>query len=251
MWAKLPAQASCFNACVLVEPHREGQGVEVARALTEVHKGRVPVRVRNLQAYPVLLHRHYKLACVTTVDATQVREGPDICFTEVSPGVIEVDVVQAGRKPDVPGKGVPEHLLCESLQGNNLDADQQLQLQQFLTRWQHVFSSHNEDYGCKDLVTHQIPTGEAAPVRERYRPVSPTLYKEIQTLLQGMLESGVIRESSSPWAAPVVLVQKKSGAWRFCVDYRKLNSVTRKDAFPLPRIEDSLTSLTQAAWYST
>ncbi|KAG1925888.1 hypothetical protein F2P79_025232 [Pimephales promelas] len=66
-----------------------------------------------------------------------------------------------------------------------------------------------------------------------------------------MLEGGIIRESSSPWAAPIVLVQKKTGAWRFCVDYRKLNSVTKKDAFPLPRIEDSLTSLTQAAWYST
>lgn len=67
-----------------------------------------------------------------------------------------------------------------------------------------------------------------------------------------MLDAGVIRESCSPWAAPIVLVQKKgSGAWRFCVDYRKLNHVTTKDAFPLPRIEDSLTSLHQAQWYST
>ncbi|XP_063054507.1 uncharacterized protein LOC134448779 [Engraulis encrasicolus] len=66
-----------------------------------------------------------------------------------------------------------------------------------------------------------------------------------------MLEGGIIRESSSPWAAPIVLVQKKNGSWRFCVDYRRLNSVTKKDAFPLPRIEDSLTTLSQAAWYST
>lgn len=48
-----------------------------------------------------------------------------------------------------------------------------------------------------------------------------------------------------------MLVQKKRGAWRFCVDYRKLNNITHKDAFPLPRIEDSLTSLTRAEWYST
>lgn len=251
VWAKLPAQTRLTDSCVLVEPHGECSGVEVARALATAHRGRVPVRVRNLQTRPVLLHLHHKLARVTTVDTSQVREGTDVCFTEVSPGVIEVGVVQAEATPDRPGEGVPEHLLCESLQGDNLDADQQLQLQQFLTRWQHVFSAHDEDYGCTDLVTHQIPTGEAAPVRERYRPVPPTLYKEIRTLLQGMLESGVIRESSSPWAAPVVLVQKKRGAWRFCVDYRKLNSATRKDAFPLPRIEDSLTCLTQAAWYST
>ena len=61
-----------------------------------------------------------------------------------------------------------------------------------------------------------------------------------------MLDSGVVTESSSPWAAPVVLVRKKDGSWRFCVDYRKLNAVTHKDAFPLPRIEETLTGLKQA-----
>lgn len=79
----------------------------------------------------------------------------------------------------------------------------------------------------------------------------PTLYKEIRSLLKDMLEGGVIKESCSPWAAPIVLVQKKYGAWRFCVDYRKLNNVTHKDAFPLPCKEDSLTSLHKAEWYST
>lgn len=66
-----------------------------------------------------------------------------------------------------------------------------------------------------------------------------------------MLDSGVVKESSSPWAAPVVLAKKKDGSWRFCVDYRKLNAITHKDSFPLPRIEESLTSLTKCEWYST
>lgn len=85
-------------------------------------------------------------------------------------------------------------------------------------KWQHIFSTHEEDYGCTSIIKHQIPTGNAVPVRERYRPVPPTLYQEIHILLQGMLYGGIIRESSSLWAAPIVLVQKKSGAWRFCVD---------------------------------
>lgn len=66
-----------------------------------------------------------------------------------------------------------------------------------------------------------------------------------------MLDSGVVKESSSPWAAPVVLAKKKDDSWRFCVDYRKLNAVTHKDSFPLPRIEESLASLFKAESYST
>lgn len=73
----------------------------------------------------------------------------------------------------------------------------------------------------------------------------------MRSLLAGMLQSGIITESSSPWAAPIVMVRKKDGSWRFCVDYRKLNTVTHKDAFPLPRIEETLTSMTQAKWFST
>ncbi|XP_062402234.1 uncharacterized protein LOC134092766 [Sardina pilchardus] len=187
VWAKLPSRTRCQNTCVLVEAHEERQGVEVARALTRVHRGRVPVRVRNLLPHPVLLHRHHKLAKVTGVDATQVVDGPEIHLSEVSPGVIEVSVVQLGTDLKDMGEGLPEHLSCESLQGDGLSTDQQRQLSQFLAKWQHVFSSHEEDYGCTDLVTHHIPTGEAPPIRERYRPVPPTLYKEIRTLLQAHL----------------------------------------------------------------
>lgn len=146
---------------------------------------------------------------------------------------------------------MPGHLMGESLQGEDLEQVQAQKLRALLKKWQHVFAAHDEDYGCTRVVEHNIPMGDAGPSRERYRPIPPTLYTEVRTLLQGMLSQGIVRESSSPWVAPIVLVQKKTGAWRFCVDYRKLNQVTKKDAFPLPRIEDSLARLTQSAWYST
>ena len=69
--------------------------------------------------------------------------------------------------------------------------------------------------------------------------------------VKDMLRDGVIEESKSPWASPVVIAKKKDGTSRFCVDYRKLNEVTRKDAYPIPRIDDSLDTLGGASWFST
>lgn len=161
-----------------------------------------------------------------------------------TPGVLEVDV----RSVDEPA--TVGHPALE-LQGEGLSSDQQDQLTALLHWWTHVFATHEGDVGHTTAVKHHIPTGEAAPIRDRYRPVTPKLFSELRELLQEMVDNKVVRESSSPWAAPIVLVRKKDGSWRFCVDYRKLNAVTHKDAYPLPRIKKSLTSLTRATWYST
>ena len=69
--------------------------------------------------------------------------------------------------------------------------------------------------------------------------------------VQKMLKDDVIEPSSSPWASPVVLVRKKDGSLRYCIDYRKLNAITIKDSYPLPRIDDSLDTLRRAKYFST
>jgi hypothetical protein len=66
-----------------------------------------------------------------------------------------------------------------------------------------------------------------------------------------MLDLGIIEEGMGPWASPVLLVPKKDGSWRFCVDYRKLNAVTEKDVYPLPRIDDALARLNGAAIFNS
>ena len=100
-------------------------------------------------------------------------------------------------------------------------------------------------------MTHDINTGDAVPVKQRPRCLAPHRRDLIVEEGKGMLEKGVIEESASPWASPVVIVTKKDGSRQFCVDYRRLNDVMRKDAYPIPRIDDSLDTLAGAGWFTT
>ena len=71
-----------------------------------------------------------------------------------------------------------------------------------------------------------------------------------KTMIDDMLKKGVIEPSTGPWSSPIVLVKKKDRSLRFCVDFRKLNDVTKKDAYPLPRIDETLDVLAEAKWFS-
>ena len=114
-------------------------------------------------------------------------------------------------------------------------------LRDILFRYRHVFPAPGEPVtGRTTSVQHKIITTDARPVRCGPRRLAPAgLWKE-QTCVKEMLYAGQIEPSDSPWASPVVLVTKKDGSTRFCVDYHRLNTLTTKDAYPLPRIDDSL-----------
>ena len=94
--------------------------------------------------------------------------------------------------------------------------------------------------GRTTSVQHEILTSDARPVRCGPHQLAPAGLRTEQTCVQEMLLGGQIEPSDSPWASPVVLVTKKDGSTRFCVDYCRLNMLTTKDAYPLPRIDDSL-----------
>ena len=118
-------------------------------------------------------------------------------------------------------------------------------------RFSDVFSQNSDDLGRTNLVQHRIITGEAAPIRQPPRPLPLSQCEETKRQVEKLLKHGIIEQSSSPWASPIVLVQKKDGSFRFGVDYRKLKSVTKKDSYPLPRIDDSLETLAESKWFST
>ena len=100
-------------------------------------------------------------------------------------------------------------------------------------------------------MVHHIDTDSARPVRQQLRRFPPAHREAISTHVDNMLQQGVIEPASSPWASNVVLVRKKDGTFRCCIDYRQLNNVTIKDAYPLPRIDSGLDAMSEAQWFST
>ena len=101
------------------------------------------------------------------------------------------------------------------------------------------------------LTSHRINTGAADPVRQPPRRVPFHQKPVVEEEVQQMLKEGIIEPSEGPWASPVVLVKKKDGSIRFCIDYRKLNDLTRKDAYPIPRIDDTLDMHSGSKYFST
>ena len=114
-----------------------------------------------------------------------------------------------------------------------------------------TFSKNDDDLGCTNLTTHVIDTGTARPIKQAPRRTPVAYEGRDKEALEKMLNRGIIRESSSPWASPVVLVPKKDGSVRLCADYRKINDVTTKDAFPLPKISDCLDAVSGSVYFST
>ena len=118
-----------------------------------------------------------------------------------------------------------------------------------LLRYAHLFSTSDEDVGRTDLVKHKINTGDKDPFKQAPRRLPVHMQEEVEEHITDMLRRGVIEPSKSPWASPIVLAKKKDGSTRFCIDYRRLNNVTVKDAYPLPKIDESLSQLNGSNWF--
>ena len=142
----------------------------------------------------------------------------------------------------------PEKIKAEPNIGAQLTKAQGTQLTALL---QGFCTSLQDKPGRTTVTMHHIPVKSNSPVRlPPYR--LPHAYREaVQKEIAAMLEEGIIKRSTSEWAAPIVLVPKKDGTLRFCVDYRRLNTLTRVDAYPMPRIDDLIDQLSKAKYITT
>ena len=124
-------------------------------------------------------------------------------------------------------------------------------LKDMLVRFMDIFAKPGVTLGWTDVIEHSIDTCDNKPFKILYRRLMQSKKIALEEEVNKMLKSGIITPSCRPYSSPVHLVTKKDGTWRFCIDYRKLNGITRKNAFPLPRIDESLDSLGGNSWFCT
>ncbi|GFT61666.1 retrovirus-related Pol polyprotein from transposon 412 [Trichonephila clavipes] len=145
----------------------------------------------------------------------------------------------------------PQQLTPDLLENVELSPEQKSSAERLFQEFKDVFSRNSSDIGHTTVTQHRIDTADHPPIKQHPRRLPFAKQEEVGTLLREMQENDIIEPSSSPWASPIVLVRKKDGSTRFCVDYRKLNDVTKKDSYPLPRIDDTLDTLSGHKWFST
>jgi hypothetical protein len=129
--------------------------------------------------------------------------------------------------------------------------DEKMQLERILEEYSDYFSKSEIDLGRTTLVKHQMETGNNPPIRQALRRQPIAYLTEIDRHLSDLQKQGIVEPSVSPWASNIVVVAKKDGSLRMCIDYRGVNNVTRKDSYPLPRISDCLDALGSATYFST
>ena len=212
----------------------------VARTVVDLRSSILPVRVLN----PTDRYQCIKAGtCVATYDlVVSVREIGDV----------ESPTEQLSQENgDVPGD-VPEHLedlFKRSTKCLNVTHKQKLSC--LLGEFEDVFAKDRNDLRRANVTNHKIDTGSTIPICQAPRRLPLFKREEARVAVHEMRKQGVIKPSKSPWASPIVLVREKDGSTRFCVDYRKLNAVTKKDSYPLPRTDTTLDAFGGSVWFST
>ena len=135
--------------------------------------------------------------------------------------------------------GLPEHvhtLFTQTFGQSDFPVEAADGLKQLLSDHQVTFASSSSDLGFCDILQHDIDTGDARPIRKSPRKPPLAARDAEDEILNDVLDTGVIKPSNSSWASSVCLVRKKDGTFHFCIDYRRVNAVSKKDAYPIPDI---------------
>ena len=215
----------------LMEPNTNcmEKGILIARVMVRGAVDNVPLQLINPGEEGVMLHKGTKVGTLEHVLMLKA-ECPINTYDGEDQFMSKFDELQLSE---------------------TLDPADAKKVKDLILEYDDVFSKSRDDIGHTNLEKHKIDTGDSLPIKQPPRRLPFALKSVVDDQVNQLLEKGLIKETDSPWSSPVVLVKKKSGEWRFCVDYRKLNDCTVKDAYPLPRIDDIIDSLQGQQYFST
>lgn len=275
------------DGVVLLEPGPSVGNVLLGGVLGELVNGMTQGRLLNVGDEPVIIpagrhvglaRRPVSVACCLDATATPVVIQDGISYEDcvkadcASSGVCfcaetsrigtqgdchlltdnnsELDEADLQGSVEEKAGPVPVHVMPLYEATRDLSVTQRASVVELLNKHGELFVKSASEMGMTSLCEHIIDTGDAAPVRDAPRRLPLPKRLMVEESLQKLKELGVIRPSSSPWAACPVLVSKADGSTRWCVDWRNLNRVTVKDQYPLPRTDEALDSLAGASWFS-
>ena len=235
--ALLAGRISGLQGTVLVEPKYEISShnslLYPARNIAKIKDNQVPVKVVNTNTFPVKILSGTCVGTAEVLDEEQIHKNSD------------------QGKPNIQISSSHEWIDDVDLANCDISDQERRQLLNLLSEYRDVFAKSDTEFGRAHRFTHEIDTGDNPPFRQRPYRIPHSQLGMVDEHIHNMLNKDIIQESNSPWSQPLVIVTKKDGSPRFCVDFRKLNSLTKKQIFPMPRIDDVLDSLGDSCYFTT
>lgn len=217
---------------LLVENISNNQSkIWVRDGLVMVKDNKIPVIIQNKNSFNVTLAKNTTIAKMVSFNQIQLVESP----------------YEENRNIKQYKKASELINWSKCLQSNEWI----IKTKKLIDKYDHIFSKHSADLGHFNKAKFDINTGQADPIKLRPYRVPYATVDNIDKMVDEMLQGGLISKSNSPWAAPIVIVKKKDGTDRFCIDFRKLNSVTSGDNYPIPLMEETLDKLRGAEIFSS
>ena len=223
--------APCNATSGLVDPLTQSpKHICVARSLSPFANGSdILLQVMNISPTPVTIYKGTNMATMVPEHSVMLVSHSTFPVTETA---------------------APMSSALNQIDLSHLQPEESAELTQLLNKFHHMFAENPIPRGQTSVIQHSIPT-TGPPIRQPLRRIPKALKTVVSSEVDCMLDNNVIHPSSSPWSSPVIMVRKKDGSWRFCIDYCKLNAVTSRDAYPLPRIDATLDSLAGATYFTT
>ena len=224
------------ETAVLIEPAQTPikAGCFLLPSMSVTKNGQVTVLLVNATEEEVILPRRTKIGRLST-----------------GVGVTNCQTVRVTEKDGVLVLGKDEAQDIKADVGPDLKPAESDSLSTLVNKYRHLFAFKDSQLGYTDRVRHTIPLTSDVPIKQPYRRIPPAALEEVRDHIQNLLRQGIIQPSASSFASPIVVIRKKSGELRLCVDYRRLNDITRKDSFPLPRIDETLDAIGGAKFFTS